>query len=47
MSAIRDVVALLIAKLPSIASRLISMADLAGFASVLLFVRTPAAESAQ
>ena len=38
MPAIRDIVTLVIAKLPSIASHYVSIADVAGFASVLLFV---------
>jgi sterol desaturase/sphingolipid hydroxylase (fatty acid hydroxylase superfamily) len=37
MSAVRDAVLLLIAKLPSLFSRLISIGDVAGFTSVLLF----------
>ena len=38
MSAIRDVLLMLVAKLPSVFSRLISIGDIAGFATVLLFV---------
>ncbi len=38
MSAIREAVLLVIAKLPAIASRYVSLADLAGFVSVLFFV---------
>ncbi len=38
MSAVRDVISLLIAKLPSIISRFVSAGDLVGFATVLLFV---------
>jgi sterol desaturase/sphingolipid hydroxylase (fatty acid hydroxylase superfamily) len=37
MSAIRDVVLLLVAKLPSVLSRFISIGDIAGFATILLF----------
>ena len=38
MSIIRDVVLLLVAKLPSIVSRFVSLGDLAAFSTVLLFV---------
>ncbi len=38
MSVIRDVVLLLVAKLPSIVSRFVSLGDFAGFSTVLLFV---------
>ena len=38
MSAVRDVFLLLIARLPSILSRFISIGDVAGFATILLFV---------
>jgi sterol desaturase/sphingolipid hydroxylase (fatty acid hydroxylase superfamily) len=38
MSALREAVFLVLAKLPAIASRYVSLADLAGFISVLIFV---------
>src|SRR5712692_416360 len=38
MAAFRDIVQLLIAKVPSVLSRLISIGDLVGFFAILLFV---------